>query len=413
MDWHCRPRMDILSRMLSPSSRPHPPTVADIAAIPGDMQACWDLLVRLRWPGELAPRHPVTGERPTAFRTQVRRWRFADGYEMSATVGTILERSRVPLPIWFAAAAALATHPMGLSARRLACRQGLRYDTAFHLLQRLRAGLVDPDRSPLRGIIAAGVVTLGGRRDRRCDAPVVVAVECTHDAKGIPRVGRVRFRVLDQVDTRTLAGFLGDHVALGSALSTTHPIILTDLRSLGYRLHAGPGYPHARLAMQHVTAQVSQWLAHTHGHAVSRRHLQSYLNEAAFRLQFGDGIPAFRAALGLAIHVPAPRHIDITGVRLRRRRGWRHVNPRTGDASDDSDADAGVMAYPVGSPVAIGPPPARPGNRRTRPGRGTRPKRRSDQPIRLVPATRRRRLGVRVGTLDSGAWRIPPHASHR
>ncbi|MBN8523810.1 MAG: IS1595 family transposase [Planctomycetes bacterium] len=313
---------------------------------------------------------------------------------MSATVGTIMERSRVPLSTWFAAASAVATHPMGLSARRFAQQQGLRYETAFHLLQRLRAGLVDPDQSPLRGIVAVDVVLIGGHRDPRRDVPVAIAVEHTADADRQPGRGRTRFRVLDQIQDRTLQGFLGDHVAVGSVVASTHPLITASLRPLGYRTYASAGHAHAHAAVGQVFAQVSRWLGHTHGHAVSRQHLQAYLNEAAFRLQYGSGQQAFRAALGLSMHVEAPRQVDITRVRLRRRAGWQHTNPIHRHLLGRPAAASRPLTYPVGSPSDRRSPPTRYGDRRTRVRSVDRPSRRWPGPIRLAPATRHARIRV-------------------
>ena len=63
------------------------------------------------------------------------------------TVGTVMERSRTPLSTWFWAAYLVASQTKGMSAVQFQRQLGLtRYETAFGILHKLRAGMVRPDR---------------------------------------------------------------------------------------------------------------------------------------------------------------------------------------------------------------------------------------------------------------------------
>jgi hypothetical protein len=74
------------------------------------------------------------------------------GHRVTVTSGTIMHRTKQPLTTWFYAAYLVATLTPGISALQLQKQLGFgRYETAFQLLHKLRSGLVDPCREPLKG----------------------------------------------------------------------------------------------------------------------------------------------------------------------------------------------------------------------------------------------------------------------
>ena len=73
-----------------------------------------------------------------------------------------MHRSRFPLKEWFWAAYLVATHTPGMSATQLRRQMGCSYKTAWFLLQRLRRGMVNANRSRLRGRVEADEVFIGG-----------------------------------------------------------------------------------------------------------------------------------------------------------------------------------------------------------------------------------------------------------
>src|SRR3954471_1907705 len=79
----------------------------------------------------------------------------------SVTAGTAMHRSHLPLRTWFLAAWLVATHKNGMSARQLWLQLGLgSYKSAWLLLRKLRAAMVDPDRSPLGGLVGVDETSL-------------------------------------------------------------------------------------------------------------------------------------------------------------------------------------------------------------------------------------------------------------
>ncbi len=85
------------------------------------------------------------------------------GNRTSVTAGTILDRTRTPLTVWFAACWNFASGKDGISA--LSLKRTLEigsYQTAWAMLHRLRSILVRPDRELLRGKVEVDETYIGG-----------------------------------------------------------------------------------------------------------------------------------------------------------------------------------------------------------------------------------------------------------
>ena len=92
------------------------------------------------------------------------------GGRTSVTGGTIFDRTRPPLTVWFTACWLFATGKDGISA--LSLQRTLEvgsYQTAWAMLQRLRSVLVRPGRDRLAGTVAVDETYIGGR-NRGCGA---------------------------------------------------------------------------------------------------------------------------------------------------------------------------------------------------------------------------------------------------
>lgn len=71
--------------------------------------------------------------------------------QFSVTVGTVFERSKIPLHKWV-----LASHLMGASKKGMSSKQmerilGVTYKTAWFMTMRLREAIIDPDAGTLGG----------------------------------------------------------------------------------------------------------------------------------------------------------------------------------------------------------------------------------------------------------------------
>jgi hypothetical protein len=120
-----------------------PTSIFDFTRRFSSQKACWNYLEQIRFPnGVYDIRDGKT--KPSSFISTRNLWVFPDGYQQSITVGTVMEQTHLELTYWFLAAYLMATVTPGISARQFARQTGISYETAYMLLMKLRAGLVNP-----------------------------------------------------------------------------------------------------------------------------------------------------------------------------------------------------------------------------------------------------------------------------
>ena len=118
-----------------------------------DDAACAAYLGRARWPGGFVCPHCGLIAEPFRIVTRpgVLECR-ACRRQAGLLVGTVMERSHTPISVWFWAAYLVASQTPGMSAVQFQRQLGLtRYETAFGILHKLRAGMVRPDQDRIGG----------------------------------------------------------------------------------------------------------------------------------------------------------------------------------------------------------------------------------------------------------------------
>ena len=86
------------------------------------------------------------------------------GHQTSLTSGTLLEKTRKPLKMWFRAVFEISTRRTGISAKDLQRIMGFgSYKTAWTWLHKLRAAMVRPDREPLGPFVQVDEGLVGGK----------------------------------------------------------------------------------------------------------------------------------------------------------------------------------------------------------------------------------------------------------
>ena len=136
-----------------------------------------------------------------------------------------MERGRTPLSTWFWAAYLITSQTPGISAVHFQRQLRLsRYETAFQILHKLRAGMVRPDRDRIGGSTNehfevdetwVGGRTRGEGRGVHHKVLVACAVEVRHRKISIAQdrrkdgryPGRVRLAVAADRSARSLCGF--------------------------------------------------------------------------------------------------------------------------------------------------------------------------------------------------------------
>ena len=209
---------------------------------------------------------------------------------MSITAGTVFHGTRTPLATWFRAAWWLSCQKHGTSALGMQRVLGLgSYKTAWMLLHRLRRSMVRAERTPLEGPVEVDETFVGGvhegfrGRSLARKALVVIAVEVRGEGEG-----RVRLRRGAGSSAEDLVSFVEAVTAPGSEIVTDgHPAYL-GLGERGFRhgrrIQRGSPEPHSLLPHVHrIASLLKRWLLGTHQGAVSRKHLDAYLEEFTFR----------------------------------------------------------------------------------------------------------------------------------
>ena len=145
--------------------RDFPKTATEFEARFATEEDCREYWIEARW-----------GGKPACARCQSTRvWTERDGFlfecadcghQTSLTSGTVLEKTRKPLKVWFRAVFEISTRRTGISAKDLQRILGFgSYKTAWSWLHKLRAALVRPKREALGPADRRGVC--GGKRSRK------------------------------------------------------------------------------------------------------------------------------------------------------------------------------------------------------------------------------------------------------
>src|SRR5450755_3710443 len=259
-------------------------------------RACRDYLEKLRWvDGFICPKCGQISqvERMSRGRLICRECR----HQATATAGTVFDKTRTELRVWFAAIWSLTNQKHGVSALGLQRVLGLgSYETAWTMLHRLRRAMVRPGRELLHGEVEIDETYLAltgrkspilttGRKSNTTKVLVVIAVEMLQP-KGF---GRIRIRQVDQGDDEHLMPFIKESVRVGALIHSDGSAAYRNLEEAGYKhrrtVHLGSDRPaHESMPGVHRVASLLQrWMMGTLHGAVQPKQLEYYLDEFVFR----------------------------------------------------------------------------------------------------------------------------------
>ena len=249
--------------------------------------------------------------------------------QFTVTVGTLYERSKIPLNKWLAATHLMMASKKGISALQIGRMLGLSKKTAWFLCHRIRESLRETEPALLGGegmTVEADETYVGGKeknkhRSKR-DAKHIGGVGKEMVFSLVERQGRVRSHHLANISAKNLRPLLEEQLADASA---------TDLMTDGegqYRLIAAMFKSHQ--VVNHGIGEYVRGDAHTNTiegyfsilkrgiigtyHHVSGEHLKRYLAEFDFRYNH-------REALGVGDRERMVKSISgIVGKRLTYRR---------------------------------------------------------------------------------------------
>jgi transposase-like protein len=248
--------------------------------------------------------------------------------QFSVTVGTLYERSHIPLHKWLLATHLMTASKKGISAHQLHRMLGITYKSAWFMAHRIREGLTPHKTEPMGGsgkIVEADETYVGGKeknkhRSKR-DKKHIGGVGKETVFSLVERGGKVRSHHLPSVSAQTL------RPVLRSQLDTEKTALMTDGEGQ-FRLLASMFASHE--TVNHGIGEYVRGNVHTNTiegyfsilkrgitgvyHHVSQQRLKRYLAEFDFRYNE-------RLALGIDDNTRAEKALaGIGGRRLTYRR---------------------------------------------------------------------------------------------
>lgn len=263
-------------------------------------------LEAMRWPtGAVCP-HCGGTERNSALNGKAHRpglWFCGDcRTQFSVTVGTVFERSKVPLHKWLLATHLLCSSKKGISSHQIHRTLGVTYKTAWFMTHRIREAMKDTGTDQLGGAGTSGIVeadetyygkTKAGKGEKLAKKQKIVAL--------VERQGRVRAFHIPAVTVKTLKPILEGQIHAKARLMTDSAGMYQKIGK-GFKSHETVNHLAGEYARGDVTTNtvegyfgiLKRGLSGIYQH-VSPEHLHRYVNEFSFRYSEREITDAQRA----------------------------------------------------------------------------------------------------------------------
>lgn len=267
-----------------------PSTMLEFEAKFGSEEACVEYLRQQRWgSGFLCPK--CGGREAWKLKARPLDECKGCGHQVSMTAGTMFEGTRKPLMAWFRVIGEFVVSKRGCSAKEIQRRFGLRYETAWTWLHKIRNSMDRAGGSKLTGNVEMDETYWGGedppeKKGRSVagkKTPLLAAVEERGEF-----CGRLRMEAAAGAKKEHIKAFVERYVEKGARIATdglrSYGVLKTTGHERDERIIGNPKNAPKRLPKIHrVFALVRRWLLGTYHGSASRRHLKRYLDEFVFR----------------------------------------------------------------------------------------------------------------------------------
>jgi len=219
--------------------------------------------------------------------------------KFSALVGSIFENSKMPLRTWFAAIYLCTNHKKGISSLQLSRDLGIHQKSAWFLLHRIREALRELNPQALGGdgvIVETDTTIVGGKvknmsNKKRKDIKNKLRGHNDHKsvvAGYVERSNKIRFEVIDphESERELLKQNIDPTSVLMTDSASTYAIVGKDFAHHGVVDHSINEYSRDGIyhtnTLEGAFSLFDRMVIGTY-HNVSRKHLQAYCNESAYR----------------------------------------------------------------------------------------------------------------------------------
>ncbi|TLU99571.1 IS1595 family transposase [Dyadobacter luticola] len=256
-------------------------------------QDCINHLERLRWNGTVVS---PFDENSKVYNCSGNRYKCKNtGKYFNVKVGTIFEDTKIPLIKWFMALYIFSSHKKGISSHQLAKDIDVTQKTAWFLLHRLRYAFDHPDfKQALEDTVEVDETYIGGQEKNKHEWKKVEGTQGRSTKTKKPVLGMLQ-----------RGGFIITQVVPDTKQATIEPVIESSVKCNAVVMtdewkaydKLNQKFNHERV--NHGTKQFVNGMAHTNGvenfwshlkrgidgiyHWVSVGHLQSYVDEFAYR----------------------------------------------------------------------------------------------------------------------------------
>jgi transposase-like protein len=236
-------------------------------------------------------------------------------YQFSVTAGTIFHDSHLSLWKWFITTALLCESKKGMSACQIQRTIGVSYKTAWYLVHRIRAAMVETEPKMLGGTVEIDETYVGGKARRwrkRSEKKVVIGIR--------QRNGDLRLIHAEDAKSNTVREIInanvGGHVeVIMTDESAIYPWALNQIQSAKHRtINHTREYAHGDVHTNTVESAFSLLKRGIVGtwHKVSAKHLPAYLDEMCFRFNNRKNPYLFRDTIIKLIQSPNLEYKELT-----------------------------------------------------------------------------------------------------
>jgi transposase-like protein len=214
--------------------------------------------------------------------------------KFTARVGSVMERSHIPVHKWLLAMHLMAASKKGMSAKQIERMLGVSYKSAWFLCHRIREAMkIDEAAGPIGGagkIVESDETFVGGRAKNVHKGKPVPEKAAVHAL--VERGGKMRAKHVADVTAKTLRKNLRKLADAKSELHTDEALAYYYMGAKEFASHkavnhsAGEYFRYKDAAgIQGAESFFAIFKRGVYGsfHSVSKKHLQRYLDEFVFR----------------------------------------------------------------------------------------------------------------------------------